>query len=527
MWNFRYLQARVRNRMFKFFKEKLQGALKKFSNDVEDEAEIEEIEEQAEDVQIQKPSEEVIGTKEPATEKKAPDMDGIEEEPPKEENEKGLESPDKQREQIILDEIKEEDSKDSDKEDNSEKDSTKAPEKEPDNPDEPREMVSPEDVQDAGVDSGKEEIEKEGIEESADKISETSEDDTGESKEKTEQETEEEKKGFFKKIFGKKESSEEEISETEDAEKTDEEEADKPQEAKAQKKEEGFFTKIRKVSLSESKFNDLFWELEIVLLENNVAVEVIEKIRDDLKEALTGEKLMKRSMGDIIAETLHNTIKDILSVEPIDLISEAKKKKETGEPLVIAMIGVNGSGKTTTLAKLAKYFQDNGLTIVVAAADTFRAAAIQQLEEHTNNLGIKLIKHDYNADPAAVAYDAVKHARSKGIDIVLIDSAGRLHSNDNLMNELKKIIRINEPDIKVFVGEATTGNDCVEQARLFDEAVGIDAIILAKADVDEKGGAAVSVSFVTKKPVIFLGTGQSYSDLEKFNPDIILKNLGL
>ncbi|MBW2982923.1 signal recognition particle-docking protein FtsY [Candidatus Woesearchaeota archaeon] len=288
-------------------------------------------------------------------------------------------------------------------------------------------------------------------------------------------------------------------------------------------KKDGFFSRITKVKLSEERFDDVFWDLEVALLENNVAMEVIEKVKADLREALAGEKVSRKGVQGLILDTLKESIKEALSVEQVDLLAEA----EEHQPLVIAMIGVNGSGKTTTLAKLAKYFQDHGKSVVAAAADTFRAAAIQQLEEHTTKLGVKLIKHDYQADPAAVAFDAVKHARAKGIDVVLIDSAGRLHSNDNLMNELKKLIKVNQPDLNIFVGEAITGNDCVEQAKLFDQAVGIDALILAKADVDEKGGAPLSASYVTRKPVIFLGTGQSYEDLTPFKPDEVLEKLGL
>jgi fused signal recognition particle receptor len=212
-----------------------------------------------------------------------------------------------------------------------------------------------------------------------------------------------------------------------------------------------------------------------------------------------------------------------LFVPGFDLVKRAKSKK----PYVIAFIGVNGSGKTTTLAKVAHMFQKEGMSVVIAAADTFRAAAIQQLEEHAKKLDIKLIKHDYNADPAAVAFDAIAHAKAKGIDVVLVDTAGRLHSNDNLMKELHKLVRVNNPDLKLFVGEAITGNDCVEQAKVFDEAVGIDGIILAKADVDEKGGAAVSVSFITKKPILYLGTGQTYDDLTPFKKEIVVESLGL
>jgi fused signal recognition particle receptor len=322
--------------------------------------------------------------------------------------------------------------------------------------------------------------------------------------EETKKETIEEEKGFFGKIFSKKK--EEETTTV-----------------KEEPKKESFFSKLTKITLSEEKFDEFFWDIEVTLLENNVAVEVIEKIKQDLKTTLTGEKVSRKSVEELISESLKKTITEILDVKTIDLIKRSDEKK----PLIITMIGVNGSGKTTTLAKLIKYFQKHNKTIVVAAADTFRAAAIQQLEEHTTKLGVKLIKHDYNADPAAVAFDAVKHATAKGIDIVLIDSAGRLHSNDNLMNELKKIIRINKPDINIFVGEAITGNDCVEQATLFNEAVGIDGIILAKADIDEKGGAAISASFVTGKPILFLGTGQGYEDLEVFSAEKVIKSLDL
>jgi fused signal recognition particle receptor len=164
---------------------------------------------------------------------------------------------------------------------------------------------------------------------------------------------------------------------------------------------------------------------------------------------------------------------------------------------------------------------------VLAAADTFRAAAIDQLQLHADKLGVKLIRHDYGSDPAAVAFDAIKHAEAKKIDIVLIDTAGRLHSNINLMDEMKKIMRVAKPDLKIFVGESITGNDCVEQAKHFNDAVGIDGIILAKADVDEKGGAAISVSYVTQKPILFLGIGQEYEDLQQFDKERLLASIGL
>ena len=323
----------------------------------------------------------------------------------------------------------------------------------------------------------------------------------------------------------KKEEVEEEPEISEEPIKEEEPEEEPAEEAKPKKK--GLFSfvteRVTKFNISEEKFEEMFWDLEVALLENNVAVEVIEKIKEDMKEELTREKISRKKVMEVIINRLDQSIKELFDVDQIDLMKEIKKKK----PFVISFIGVNGSGKTTSMAKVAKNLMNQGLSVVFAAADTFRAAAIEQLQEHADKLGVKMIRHDYKSDPAAVAFDAVEHAKAKNIDVVLVDTAGRLHSNDNLMNELKKLVRVNNPDLKVFVGESTTGNDCVEQARLFDQAVGIDAVILAKVDVDDKGGAAISISFVTKKPIIFIGTGQNYEDLEPFDPQIVLKSLGL
>ncbi len=300
-------------------------------------------------------------------------------------------------------------------------------------------------------------------------------------------------------------------------------------EIKEEKK--GLFTKITetftKFHLSEEKFEELFWELEVVLLENNVAVEVIEKIKKDMKKELMTEKISRSGVEEIIMRTLKTSIIELFNVDRINLIERIKEKNISGKPYIITIIGVNGSGKTTSIAKLTHLFQKSGLHVVLAASDTFRAAAIQQLEEHANNLNVKLVKHDYNSDPAAVAFDAIKYAEAKNANVVIIDTAGRLHSNTNLMRELEKIVRVCNPDIKIFVGESITGNDCIEQAKEFDKAVGIDAIILAKADVDEKGGAAISVSYVIQKPILYLGTGQTYDDLKEFDSKLIIESLEL
>ena len=293
------------------------------------------------------------------------------------------------------------------------------------------------------------------------------------------------------------------------------------------KEGEGIIEKLTSVvttiKLSEDKFDKLFESMEIVLLENNVAVEVVSKIKEDLKENLVNTPMHRGKVQELVTKSLKDSIEGLFQVEKINIIDKAKDNK----PYVILFAGINGSGKTTTLAKLARMFQDNNLTCVIAASDTFRAAAIHQLQEHADKLGVKMIKHDYGSDPAAVAFDAIKYAEAKGIGVVLIDTAGRQHSNKNLMEEMKKVVKVAKPDLKIFVGEAITGNDCVEQATKFNEAIGIDGIILAKADVDEKGGAAISVSYVTKKPIIYLGTGQEHEDLTAFKPEIVVESLGL
>jgi fused signal recognition particle receptor len=315
--------------------------------------------------------------------------------------------------------------------------------------------------------------------------------------------------------------------ESEDEEETAEEKIEVVEERSEEPKKKGVFAKLKEAittkKLSSAKFDDLFWELEVVLLENNVAVEVIEKIKHDLSESLVDKPIQRGKMEEEVLTSLKNSITQLFDVESFDLLDESNKKK----PYVICFVGINGSGKTTTIAKVAQLFKDAGKGVVLAAADTFRAAAIDQLQEHADKLDIKMIKHDYGSDPAAVAFDAIKHAKDKDKDVVLIDTAGRLHSNVNLMDEMKKIMRVAEPDVKIFIGESITGNDCTEQAKKFNEAIGIDGIVLSKADIDEKGGAAISVSYVTKKPILYLGTGQEYADLEKFDAQKLLSSLGL
>ena len=305
------------------------------------------------------------------------------------------------------------------------------------------------------------------------------------------------------------------------------------EEPKEQKPEfvekKGFFSKLKEkittTKLSYEKFEGLFSDLELALMENNVAFEVIEKVKYDLGKNLVEKQIKRNEVEETIGNSLKNSIEGLFKVEKIDLLEKIKAKDE--KPFVIMFFGINGSGKTTTIAKIADLLKNRSLSCVLAASDTFRAASIEQLQIHADKLGIKLIKHDYGSDPAAVSFDAIKHAQAKNIDVVLIDTAGRLHNQANLMQELKKIVNVTKPDLKLFVGEAIAGNDCTEQAQKFNEVIGIDGIILTKADVDEKGGAAVSVSYVTKKPIMYLGVGQNYSDLKEFEPSLVVEGLGL
>jgi len=209
----------------------------------------------------------------------------------------------------------------------------------------------------------------------------------------------------------------------------------------------------------------------------------------------------------------------------LDIFSRIDSKKAAGQPAIIVFIGINGTGKTTSIAKLAYILQKKGRSVILAASDTYRSGSIEQLEEHARRVGVRVIRHQYGADPAAVAFDAVSYARAHSINVVLIDTAGRMQTNKNLLEEMRKIVRVTSPDLTILVVDALTGNDAVEQGKIFSEAVKIDGIILAKLDADVKGGSAISLSYIMGKPVAMVGTGQKYDDLEPFQPEAIVKNI--
>ncbi len=289
---------------------------------------------------------------------------------------------------------------------------------------------------------------------------------------------------------------------------------------KEEKKKPGFFARLFEKELTEQDVQIVLKELQLALLENDVALEVAERISNDIKKELVGKMVRKGKIEDIIKHALRNAMLDVMQQEKIDLDQMINNK---AGPFIIIFLGFNGTGKTTTIAKLAHKYKR--YSPIIAAADTFRAASIEQLETHAQRLGVRVVKHNYGSDSAAVIFDAKKAALAGNTKLVLADTAGRSHANVNLMDELKKIVRVNSPDLKILVLDSLTGNDIFEQSRLFNGAVGVDAIILTKADVYDKGGAALSAAYTIKKPILYLGVGQEYEDLKEFNPEEIVENL--
>lgn len=358
----------------------------------------------------------------------------------------------------------------------------------------------------------------------------TSDDETSDDKD--------EKSGFWS--FGKKSSdNKEEPQEEESAEEIQEEEEpkkshfwsrnkdnDSSEENDEDEEPSGMFSFITAKTISEKHLEDILWELEMGLLEGDVAMEVASAVVDSVKDDLVGRKI-KRS-NDITEYTynaLRNAVAEIIDIPGKSMTEMIEAKKARGEPLVVMFVGINGTGKTTTIGKLANYYLKKGYTPVIAAADTFRAGAIEQVNYHADKVGVKLIKHQKGSDPAAVAFDAVEHAKAQGKELVLIDTAGRMQTNTNLMDEMKKIKRVAKPDLVVFVGDALTGNDATQQASKFNEAIDLDGVILTKADADSKGGASLSIGYVIKKPILFLGMGQGYDDIKEYDADWMLNQL--
>lgn len=278
----------------------------------------------------------------------------------------------------------------------------------------------------------------------------------------------------------------------------------------------------RELIVSEKDLNDALSELEMTLLESDVALPATDAIISSVKKNLVGKH---RKIGESVDALVVNALKIAL----LDVLGNGFDLKEYitkhERPVKILFTGVNGTGKTTTVAKIGAYLKKEGFTVVIGAGDTYRAGAIEQIAVHAERIGIRVIQHQEGADPSAVLFDAVEYAKSHKLDVVLADTAGRFHNKANLMSQLEKIKRVMKPDLVVYVDEAVAGNDAVTRAFEFDKTVGADAVVLTKADMDSRGGAAISIAHTIGKPLMFLGVGQSYEDIMPFVPETVVEDL--
>ena len=278
-----------------------------------------------------------------------------------------------------------------------------------------------------------------------------------------------------------------------------------------------------RIIIEEEDLEDPLWDLEMALLESDVEMSVAERILDTVRETMLGESRKQvETTGELVEAALHDALLDVIAVGQFDF---EERIAEADKPVTIVFTGVNGVGKTTTIAKLSEWLADRGYSSVLANGDTYRAGANEQIGEHADRLGRELISHDQGGDPAAVIYDGIEYAQANDIDVVLGDTAGRLHTSDDLMAQLEKIDRVVDPDMTLFVDEAVAGQDAVNRAKEFDAAAEIDGAVLTKADADSSGGAAISIAYVTGKPILFLGTGQGYDDVTRFDPEALVDSL--
>ena len=278
-----------------------------------------------------------------------------------------------------------------------------------------------------------------------------------------------------------------------------------------------------RIIIEEEDLEEPLWNLEMALLESDVEMSVAEQILDSVRESMLGESRKQvETTGELVESALHDALLDVIAVGQFDF---ERRIAEADKPVTIVFTGVNGVGKTTSITKLSEWLADRGYSSVLANGDTYRAGANEQIREHADRLGRDLISHDQGGDPAAVIYDGVEYAEANDVDVVLGDTAGRLHTSDDLMAQLEKIDRVVDPDMTLFVDEAVAGQDAVNRAKEFNDAAAIDGAILTKADADSSGGAAISVAYVTGKPILFLGTGQGYDDITLFDPEDLVESL--
>ena len=272
---------------------------------------------------------------------------------------------------------------------------------------------------------------------------------------------------------------------------------------------------------------NLLEELEWVLLESDISAQASGAIIDSLRTALVGARLRRGAdLSKVLEAALKRALRALLEAGYWDFDASVNGFIEAGDvPVVIMLVGVNGTGKTTTAAKIAQRLLNNGRSVIAAAGDTFRAGAIQQLETHCERLGIRCVSSQRGGDSAAIARDAIDSAKAKGIDVVLVDTAGRMQNKTNLMNELNKVRKVTNPHLTLFVGDSLAGNDAVEQAKMFQDIMRFDGAVLTKMDTDAKGGAGLSIAFATGRPIVFAGVGQEYDDLMQFDPEWLLNQL--
>lgn len=285
---------------------------------------------------------------------------------------------------------------------------------------------------------------------------------------------------------------------------------------------------IGQKEITEKVLDNTLLDLQIELLESDVAQQVVDDLSTRLKKELLGLRLEK---GEEAAQIIESKLREIIAgifarAGRLDLVEKIRAKREAKQgPFVIVFLGINGTGKTTTVAKVANLLRKAGISVVVAAGDTHRAGAIEQLTQHAERLSLKVIAQRYGADPSAVGRDAVDYAKKHRVDAVLIDTAGRMQTSKNLMDEMAKIVRVVRPDIKLFVGDSLAGNDTINQAREFFQYTSFDGAVLTKIDADAKGGSAISIAHITSRPVAYVGVGQGYDDMIPFDPDRFIQSL--
>ncbi len=284
---------------------------------------------------------------------------------------------------------------------------------------------------------------------------------------------------------------------------------------------------VREKQLTEGQLDEVVFNFQLSLIESDVAQSVAEALTHEVEKSLAGTKVDRSAdPSEVVGERLATVLESAFArAGTVDLIANIKEKNKAGEPYAILFLGINGTGKTTTIAKVASFLKKSGISVACAAGDTHRPGAIEQLTEHADRLSMKVVSQRYGADPAAVGRDGMLYAKAHHIDCLLIDTAGRMQTNQNLMEEMSKIARVVNPDFKMFVADALTGNDAVSQAELFNQHVGFDGVVLTKADADVRGGAALSIVYSTGKPVLFLGVGQGYDDLAPFDTQKFLSSL--